>query len=100
MTAYVIVNIEVTDGQLYEEVKRLTPPTVQAYGGRYLARGGEVTVVAGDWHPKRLVILQFDTLEQVHAWQGSPEYAPVKIKRDQSARVQIVALESSVEPAV
>jgi len=100
LSAYVIVNVEVTDPEAYAEVVRLTPPTVHAYGGRYLARGGRTAVFSGDWNPKRLVILQFDSLEQVHAWQNSPEYAPVKIMRDRSARVQMVALESSIEPAV
>lgn len=100
MTAYVIVNIDVLDEQAYEEVKRLTPPTVHAYGGRYLARGGKTAVFAGDWDPKRLVILQFDSMDQVRAWQESPEYAPVRVKRDRSARVQMVALESGNEPGV
>ena len=100
MTAYVIVNIEVTDEQAYAEVKQLTPPTVHAYGGRYLARGGRTAIFAGDWQPKRLVILQFDSMEQVERWQDSPEYADVRIKRDRCARVQMVALESGVEPPV
>lgn len=57
MTAYVIVEITVTDPVQYEEVKRLTPPVVAQYGGKYLARGGQTEVLHGDWQPARLVLL-------------------------------------------
>lgn len=92
MTAYVIVEITVTDPVQYEEVKRLTPPVVAQYGGKYLARGGQTEVLHGDWQPARLVLLQFDSLEQARLWESSPEYAAIKSLRDQCARVDMVLL--------
>jgi len=47
MPAYVILDIEVTHPEGYEEYKRLAPPTVGLYGGRYLARGGPAEVLEG-----------------------------------------------------
>ena len=38
VSAYVIVEIKVTDPQLYEDYKKLAPACVAAYGGEYLAR--------------------------------------------------------------
>lgn len=93
MSAYVVVEIEVTDPQGYEQVKKLTPPIVAAYGGRYLARGGRTEVAHGDWQPKRLVILEFDSFEQAQAWVNSPEYSQVRVLRDQTARVNMVITE-------
>lgn len=92
MAAYVVVEITVTDPVRYEEVKRLTPPVVAQYGGKYLARGGQTEVLHGDWQPARLVLLQFDSLEQARQWESSPEYAAIKKLRDQCARVEMVLL--------
>lgn len=92
MTAFVLVDIAVTDPELYEEVKQRTPPIVAQYGGRYLARGGETLVLYGDWKPERLVLLSFDSLEQAKTWESSPEYAVVKQLRDRCARVNMVML--------
>ena len=78
MTAYVINDMEITDPVLFEEYKKLTPPTVAQYGGRFLARGGYTETLEGGWSPKRLVIIEFPSVAQAHAWADSPEYAPAK----------------------
>ncbi|HWR65602.1 MAG TPA: DUF1330 domain-containing protein [Bellilinea sp.] len=90
MTAYVVVDIAVTDPELYEEVKQRTPPIVEQYGGRYLVRGGYTEALHGSWNPERLVLLSFDSLEQAKAWESSPEYNAVKQLRDRCARVNMV----------
>jgi uncharacterized protein (DUF1330 family) len=93
MSAYVIVNITVRDPVRYEEYKRLASPTSPAYGGRYVARGGQVEVREGAWSPSRLVILEFPTLDQARAWWSSPEYAPAKALRQSCADTQLVITE-------
>jgi uncharacterized protein (DUF1330 family) len=47
MAAYVIVNVTVRDPARYEEYRRLATPTVSAYGGRYVARGGALVITEG-----------------------------------------------------
>ena len=93
MPAYVVVELEVTDPVRYEAYKKLAPPTIAAYGGKYLARGGQTEVLEGDWLPKRLVILEFASLEQARAWIDSPEYRPARELRQQSARTKMVLIE-------
>jgi uncharacterized protein (DUF1330 family) len=93
MPAYVIVDIEVTDPELYEEYKRLAPPLVALYGGKYLARGGRVEVLEGDWDPNRLVILEFETIEQARKWLESPEYATARRLRHRTTRSNMVVVE-------
>ena len=59
MPAYLLVDCEVTDPARYEIYKKLAPPAIAKYGGRYLVRGGAVQQVEGDWRPNRIVVLEF-----------------------------------------
>ncbi len=90
MAAYVIVDIEVTDPVGYEEYKQLAAPTVAAYGGRYLARGGPAETIEGDWVPRRLVVLEFETVEHARQWWNSPEYATARAVRQRTARTDMI----------
>ncbi len=92
MSAYVIVDIEVTDPVGYEEYKRLAAPTVAQYGGKYLARGGATEVLEGEWQPKRLVILEFENMERAKAWVNSTEYQPARELRHRYARSNMVVV--------
>ena len=95
MVAYVINDMEVTDPQLLEDYKKLSPATVAKYGGRFLARGGRLETVEGNWAPKRLVILEFPSFAQAKAWVDSPEYAPAKQLRRQASNSNIVIVEGA-----
>ena len=99
MPAYVINDMEVTDPQLFEEYRKLSPPTVAQYGGRFLARGGPTVTLEGDWSPKRLVILEFPSVAQAQAWMDSPEYAPARRLRQLSAISNLVVVEGVAPPA-
>ena len=93
MSAYVIVDIDVKDQTAYKEYIALAPATVEAYGGRYLARAGRTEKLEGDWVPKRLVILQFEGLERAWAWLESPGYKPIERLRHQAAVSNMLAIE-------
>lgn len=93
MAAYVIVDIEVKDAEGYEEYKKLAAPAVIACGGKYLARGGMVEVLEGEWLPKRLVILEFETIEKAKNWLNSAEYAPARALRHKYAVTNMVVVE-------
>lgn len=93
MSALIIVDIEVLEPVLYEDYKRLASASIAAHGGRYLVRGGASEVLDGDWTPRRLVVLQFDSMEKAKAWRASPEYAEAKKVREQCARSNMVVVE-------
>ena len=93
MSAYVVVDIEVLDPEQYEAYKQLAPPSIAQYGGRYVARGGQVETLEGTWSPKRLVILEFPSLDQAKAWWGSTEYAEAKALRQAAARSEMIVVE-------
>lgn len=93
MSAYVIVDIEVTDPEGYKEYVKAAPQTVELYGGKYIARGGHNETLEGEWQAKRLVILEFPSVEQAKKWLDSPEYAPARKLRHQYARTNMVVVE-------
>jgi uncharacterized protein (DUF1330 family) len=95
MSAYVIMDIEVTDAEGYKEYVRLAPETVAQFGGRYLARGGRNETLEGDWQAKRLVILEFENVERAREWLNSPEYAPVRALRHKYAKTNMVVVEGT-----
>ena len=93
MAALIIVDIEVTDPVRYEDYKRLASAAIAAHGGRYLVRGGRSEVLDGDWTPRRLVVLEFDSVGQAKAWRSSPEYAEAKKVREECARANMIVVE-------
>lgn len=93
MPGYVIVNITINDPVRYEEYRRLATPTVSAYDGRYLVRGGPVDTREGGWTPSRLVVLEFPTMARAREWWESPEYAPAKAIRQSCADTQLIITE-------
>ena len=93
MAAYVIVEVEVLDKEKYDAYRPLAAKAIEQYGGTYIVRGGASEVLEGTWVPKRLVILQFPTVEQAKAWYHSPEYNAGKAIRHASANTQMVVVE-------
>jgi len=95
MPAYVINDMDVIDPELLEEYKKLSPATVEQFGGRFLARGGALGVLEGEWQPKRHVILEFPDRARAEAWANSTEYAPAKQIRQRASRSNIVVVEGA-----
>jgi uncharacterized protein (DUF1330 family) len=93
MSAYVIVDIDVKDAEGYKEYVKAAPATLAIYGGRYIARGGANETLEGEWHAKRLVILEFPSAEQARAWLNSPEYAPARALRHKYAQTNMVLVD-------
>ena len=81
MSAYVIVEIEITDPVGYEEYKKQAGATVEKYGGKYIVRGGKSEVLEGNWKPKRIVILEFPSIDRAKEWLNSEEYREPRKKR-------------------
>jgi uncharacterized protein (DUF1330 family) len=93
MPAYIIVEIEIIDPVGYEEYKRQAAATVEEYGGKYIVRGGACETLEGDWKPKRIVVLQFDNMEDAKAWLSSPEYLEPRKQRHRTAKTRMILVE-------
>jgi uncharacterized protein (DUF1330 family) len=93
MAAYVIVEIEVTDPVGYEEYKKQAAATVHKYGGKYIVRGGKTEVLEGNWKPKRIVILEFPTMDRAKEWLNCEEYREPRKKRHATAKTNMLVIE-------
>jgi uncharacterized protein (DUF1330 family) len=93
MSAYFIVDLEVTDPVGIEEYRKQVPTTIAKYGGRYLVRGGKHETLEGDWHPRRVIVLEFPSVEQAKRWYDCEEYRGPKALRFKTARTNLILVE-------
>ena len=93
MPAYIIVETDIHDPEQYEHYKEASPAAVKAGGGRFLVRGGEIAVLEGDWRPKRLVVLEFESLDAAKQFYTSDTYQEAKRLREGAASLRMVAVE-------
>ena len=93
MSAYVLVEVNVTDPQLFAEYAKGVPATIAAHGGKYLVRGGAVDAKEGDWKPRRIVVLEFPTLDQARKWYDSAEYVPLLAMRLKAASSKLILVD-------
>jgi uncharacterized protein (DUF1330 family) len=93
MAAYLVVElIDIADNEALGQYVEQIPVMVERHGGRYLARG-PVTVLEGDHQPQILVIVEFQTLEQLQALYHSEEYAPMKALRQRACTSNFLAVD-------
>ena len=93
MKAYVIVDVEIKDPVRYEDYKKLTPGSLVPFEGKFIVRGGKAETLEGSWHPGRLVVVEFPSLEKAKAWWSSEGYAPAKALRQSASVTQMIVVE-------
>jgi uncharacterized protein (DUF1330 family) len=92
MAGYVLIDLEITDPQGFQEYLKLAGPSVQQYGGKVLVGGADSQTLEGDWHPRVLSIGEFASVEQALRWYNSPEYAPAKAVRQRVSNGKAIAV--------
>jgi uncharacterized protein (DUF1330 family) len=93
MPVYLIIDVTIIDPEVYAEYVEKAPAVVEKYGGTYLARDGRVLTMAGGWHPQRIVLVEFDSIEQVQECFASPEYLALAPLREQSSTSRSIIIE-------
>jgi uncharacterized protein (DUF1330 family) len=92
MPAYVIADIDIHDPETYQEYAAQVLSTLKPFGGRHLVRSDAVETLEGDWHPRRLVVVQFPSAEHARAWHKSEAYAAaMKIRHRASTGSLVLA---------
>lgn len=96
MAWYFIVDTYI-DGQkgrgAYEEYIRLVKPIVEGYGGRYLVRTERLHSLSGKRAPDRVIVIRFDSREQLDACFSSEAYQAIMPKRTDSVDSRAVIAE-------
>jgi uncharacterized protein (DUF1330 family) len=95
MPAYLIVRMNVTDPEQYQQYMKLTPDIIAQYGGRFIVRGGEKVTLEGPEETRRMVVVEFDSMEQGRRFYESPEYQHAIGVRAEAAEGQFVLVEGT-----
>ncbi len=93
MSVYMIVEITVKNSELYSGYVEQVPQIVDRYGGRYLIRGGKVISLSSNWNPERIILLEFETVEQLRKCFESQEYLEIAPLREQSTISKSIVVE-------
>ena len=93
MPTYQIANVTVHDPEGFKEYSEQASELVKSYGGRYIARGGAVEVLEGDWTPSRLVVIEWESTEHAKRWYESDEYKTIADIRRRCADTDLVLVE-------
>lgn len=93
MPAYCFANIEVIDPLGYEAYRSRTAATIEAFGGRFLVRGGEADVKEGGWRAHRIVLIEFPDLAAAQAWYASDPYQSIVPLRTDTARTELLLVD-------
>ena len=93
MPAYIVARIAITDPGRYREYVLGSPKVVAQYGGRFLVRGAEIHTLEGPVETRRVVILEFPSLERARAFWDSPEYQRLRKHREGAGDAQFMLLD-------
>ena len=95
MPAYFVVEIEITDMAAMAPYREAVGATLTQYGGRFLARGGNVELIEGSPEPKRVVLLEFADTAAFKRWYNSPEYQKILPNRLANSRARAFVVEGA-----
>jgi uncharacterized protein (DUF1330 family) len=93
MAAYLVVDLDVRNPAAFQAYAAKAAPTFAKYGGKYVVRGGTHEVLEGAWRPKRVVMLEFPSMDALKRWYNSPEYHPLIAERQAAAGGSVIAVE-------
>ncbi|MEM6430111.1 MAG: DUF1330 domain-containing protein [Deinococcota bacterium] len=94
MPAYLIYRASIYDMDAYREnYMSQTPAILEAYGGKFIARGGTVETLEGDVESRRVVLIEFPSMEAAKAFYNSDEYTRARAARAGIADAQMILLD-------
>ena len=95
MTAFLIADAVPHDADEYREsgYPEAAQRTAARYGGRYRVRGGEITVLEGDFDVRRVVVIEFPSMEALQAWYSDTEYQSWIPVRQRLSESRLLAIE-------
>lgn len=93
MSAFLIARVNITNPEQYENYKKLSLEAADKYQGRFLARGGTTLTLEGPNETDRVVILEFNSLDNAKTFYESPEYQKAKAAREGAATGQFIVVD-------
>ncbi|MDA1129549.1 MAG: DUF1330 domain-containing protein [Chloroflexi bacterium] len=94
MPGYVIGQLqEIKNQDAFAAYQRAAGPSVLQYGGKLVIDSAKLRPADGGWSPHRVVMLEFESVEQAQKWYDSPEYQAVIGQRFSSADSAVLIID-------
>jgi uncharacterized protein (DUF1330 family) len=93
MSDYVIFDVDIRDPAKYQEFVTGVKSALEKAAAKYPARGGAHKVYEGDWQPRRIVLLDFPSVEAWESFYNGPIYQGLKHIRDACSSARLVNVE-------
>jgi uncharacterized protein (DUF1330 family) len=90
---FVILDVAIRNVERYLTYMDQVTPALEAAGGRYLARGGALTSYEGDWHPPRIVLMEFPSQQAWESFYFGAAYDGIKKIRDDVSTSRMIGVE-------
>jgi uncharacterized protein (DUF1330 family) len=93
MKAYCIVYETINDEKMFGDYRAQVMPTIDAFGGKFLARGGAFTVLEGAMPHRRIALLEFPSRQIAEDWYHSPAYQRILPLRTEAGACQFILVD-------
>ena len=97
MKAYVIAAETIRDQAMFDAYRKEVLGTIVPFGGQFVVRGGNLTVIEGEWPHPRLVIIEFPSRAAAEGWYRSADYQKVIALRLRSSSGNLIIVDGSVD---
>jgi uncharacterized protein (DUF1330 family) len=96
--AYYVADFMPRDIEAIRPYSAKVESTFTPFSGRYVVRGGSVLPLEGVAPTGRMIVIEFDSLDQAKAWYNSPAYAEIRPIRHRAGETNAYFMEASVAP--
>ena len=96
MPAYVIFDVVSVHPEQMTGYGEKARGSLKAFGGKIVAASNDIDVREGDWHPKRVLIIEFPSMADAQGWYESPEYQevlPIRLKANRDNMIIVPGVE-------
>jgi uncharacterized protein (DUF1330 family) len=93
MKAYVIAAETVNDPAMFELYRKQVPATLVPFGGQFVVRGANLTLLEGEWPHPRLVIIEFPSRAAAEGWYKSVQYREIISLRLKSSAGNLIMVD-------
>lgn len=97
---YFVIDVNIKDPEGIKPYQAKVAETYAPYGGKRIVAGGQVDVLEGNAPHGKIVIVQFDSMEQAHAWHESPAYQAIVGYRHAAAESHAYLVEGVAPAAI
>ena len=94
MSVFFLAEIKkITDENIYRQYIEKAAPIIKKYGGEYIFRSDQLHPISGDWDLRRMILIQFNSKDQMRKCFQSDEYKKIAPLRENSTLSKAIVIE-------